>query len=152
MNASISPLTTAEEKEAMSNTINLNTPEPPPIPDSGEEIWPIVISDLRAQGGCNPAFLDRFIEQCRLRETMGREKHGVVFRANNGRNGLVDAFQESLDLIVYLRAALLDDANGMVAIGLPCRRNLVDLYDGACRLASRLFHLIETTKKAKAKS
>lgn len=64
-----------------------NKPEPTPK-GTGREITPLVIKDLE------------------LRSKMGKEKYGETLRAFNGRNALVDAYQESLDLVQYLRQLL----------------------------------------------
>ncbi len=40
------------------------------------------------------------------RDKIGRERYGVPLTANNGRNHLVDAYQEGLDYAVYLMAKL----------------------------------------------
>lgn len=39
---------------------------------------------------------------------MGKAKYAVYLTAANGRNPLVDAFQEALDQLVYLRQAIED--------------------------------------------
>jgi hypothetical protein len=67
---------------------NTNTPEPPPIRTSGRTIWDLVIEDMKA------------------RDASGREKYGTPLQAHNGRDALVDAYQEALDLAVYLRQAI----------------------------------------------
>lgn len=36
----------------------------------------------------------------------GKEKYGEALKANNGRSALVDAYQEALDLAMYLRQAI----------------------------------------------
>lgn len=36
----------------------------------------------------------------------GKEKYGEPLLANNGRNALWDAYQEALDLAMYLRQAI----------------------------------------------
>lgn len=36
----------------------------------------------------------------------GRQKYGTPLTADNGRDPLVDAYQEALDLVVYLRQAI----------------------------------------------
>lgn len=51
----------------------------------GPEILPLVIADLEA------------------RTVLGRVKYGEVLRATNGRDALIDAYQEVLDLAQYLR-------------------------------------------------
>jgi hypothetical protein len=37
------------------------------------------------------------------RREMGIKKYGVPLQTNNGRDALIDAYQELLDLLVYLR-------------------------------------------------
>jgi uncharacterized protein DUF6378 len=68
-----------------------NKPEPAPK-GTGREITPLVIKDLE------------------LRSKMGKEKYGEALRAFNGRNALVDAYQEALDLVQYLRQLLEEQA------------------------------------------
>ncbi|MDG4784399.1 hypothetical protein O7626_39505 [Micromonospora sp. WMMD1102] len=40
------------------------------------------------------------------REAVGRERYGTSLHAHNGRDALVDAYQEALDLVCYLRQAI----------------------------------------------
>jgi hypothetical protein len=40
------------------------------------------------------------------RDQVGRERYGTPLQAHNGRDALVDAYQEALDLVVYLRQAI----------------------------------------------
>lgn len=54
----------------------------------GVEITPLVIADLKA------------------RSAVGKERYGRTLNAFNGRDMLVDAYQEALDLCVYLRGEL----------------------------------------------
>jgi hypothetical protein len=62
-------------------------PEPPPCGE-GEVILPLVIQDLEA------------------RAMHGKSKYGTLLKSNNGRNALMDAYQEALDLVMYLRQCL----------------------------------------------
>lgn len=64
--------------------MNPNKPEPAPK-GTGREITPLVIKDLE------------------LRSKMGAEKYGETLRAFNGRNALVDLYQELLDATQYIR-------------------------------------------------
>lgn len=66
----------------------LNAPQPTPVPTRGPAIWDLVIEDMRA------------------RDASGAAKYGTRLQAHNGRDALVDAYQEALDLAVYLRQAL----------------------------------------------
>jgi len=62
-----------------------------PMPHKGNiDILPLVILDLQE------------------RDKVGRKKYGTTLQSNNGRNALVDAAQEAMDLVMYLRQELCD--------------------------------------------
>lgn len=62
--------------------------EPTPQPNTSTPIWDLVIADMRE------------------RDHVGRQRYGTPLQANNGRDALIDAYQEALDLVVYLRQAI----------------------------------------------
>lgn len=64
---------------------SLNSPQPHPINPTGPEIFSLVIADLRE------------------RDTLGRESYGGDLHAIDGRDHLVDLYQEILDAAVYIR-------------------------------------------------
>lgn len=64
---------------------SLSTPEPAPTHNHLPAVWDLVIKDMQ----------DRHAEGCR--------KYGTPLQPFNGRDALVDAYQEALDLAVYLR-------------------------------------------------
>lgn len=64
--------------------------EPPPVPNARHAVWPLVIEDMKA------------------RDAEGRRKYGTPLQPFNGRDALVDAYQEALDLVVYLRQAIAE--------------------------------------------
>lgn len=64
-------------------------PQPDPKPGSAE-IWPLVLADIKA------------------RVDAGRVKYGTTLRAGNGRDPLLDAYQEAIDLVMYLRQELAE--------------------------------------------
>lgn len=64
---------------------SLNIEQPPPIPNNSPAIWDLVVADM--------------VE----RNKEGIKKYGTPLQAGNGRDALVDAYQESLDQTVYLR-------------------------------------------------
>ena len=64
--------------------------QPQPKASSSPSIWRIVIGDM--------------VE----RSNVGIQRYGVPLQANNGRDMLVDAYQEALDLAVYLRGAIFE--------------------------------------------
>jgi hypothetical protein len=45
----------------------------------------------------------RVIEDAKARNEMGKRKYGRALTAMNGRDALLDAYEESLDLTVYLK-------------------------------------------------
>jgi len=53
-----------------------------------------------------PAVWDLVLEDMRDRDQTGRWRYGTPLQAHNGRDALVDAYQEALDLVVYLRQAI----------------------------------------------
>lgn len=66
------------------------TPEPPPKPSASPAMWDLVVKDMRA------------------RDAFGLRKYGQRLAAHDGRDALADAYQEALDLAVYLRKALFE--------------------------------------------
>jgi hypothetical protein len=62
--------------------------QPAPQPNADRGIWDLVIADMHE------------------RDQVGRERYGTPLQAHNGRDALVDAYQEALDLVVYLRQAI----------------------------------------------
>lgn len=63
--------------------------EPTPLPGT-IEIAPLVLADIQA------------------RIEMGQKKYNTTLQANNGRDALMDAYQEAIDLVMYLRQAIAE--------------------------------------------
>ena len=59
-----------------------------------------------------PAVWDLVIEDMRSRDAVGTRRYGVRLQPFNGRDALVDAYQEALDLVVYLRTAIFERDRG----------------------------------------
>lgn len=53
------------------------------------------------------------IEDMRARDAIGTHKYGVPLRPHNGRNSLQDAYEEALDLAVYLKNAIIEADKGV---------------------------------------
>lgn len=70
---------------------NLSTPEPPPQRNEHPAVWDLVIADMRE------------------RDATGLAKYGTRLQPHNGRNALRDAYQEALDLAVYLRQRIYEE-------------------------------------------
>jgi hypothetical protein len=65
--------------------------DPQPNPKPGAvEIWPLVLADIKD------------------RVEAGRAKYGTTLQAGNGRDPLWDAYQEAIDLVMYLRQELAE--------------------------------------------
>lgn len=92
----------------MTKSLDPNRPEPAPVHDenTGRAIWPLVIEDMGR------------------RDADGIVKYGKALRAFDGRKSLVDAYQEALDLAVYIRKEIeeqrlrAEEASAALELGL----------------------------------
>lgn len=55
-----------------------------------------------------PTIQSLVIEDFKTREQVGMERYGVPLRAHDGRISIVDAYQEAIDLVVYLRKVIAE--------------------------------------------
>ena len=78
-------------EESLDGKINYSAPEPEPNDSKGDDVWKLVISDMIDKRSSDVA------------------KHDKPLLAHNGRNLLVDAYQEILDAAVYLRQKIQED-------------------------------------------
>jgi len=53
-----------------------------------------------------PAIQDLVIADITARKEVGLERYGTLLQAHNGRDALMDAYQEALDLAIYLRQVI----------------------------------------------
>lgn len=67
--------------------------QPAPEPNDKPAAWDLVLSDMAE------------------RDRMGHAKYGTRLQPFNGRDNLTDAYQEALDLCVYLRGAIYERDN-----------------------------------------
>lgn len=79
-------------QDAMVVPSNLSKPEPKPTRNDRPAVWDLVIQDMHG------------------RDRIGKERYGTRLQPFNGRNALVDAYQEALDLVVYLRQKIEEDS------------------------------------------
>jgi hypothetical protein len=68
------------------------TDQPAPVPNGRRSIQALVRADLEE------------------REQTGIARYGTPLQAHNGRDGLIDAYQEALDLCCYLRQVIEERA------------------------------------------
>jgi hypothetical protein len=67
-----------------------NPVQPMPTSAEGPAVWDLVLADMGA------------------RDRVGAQRYGQRLMANDGRDALRDAYDEALDLAVYLRKCLLE--------------------------------------------
>lgn len=66
----------------------------------------IAIDQQVKPNGSGTPIVDLVIEDMLARKEFGTKKYGEPLKAFNGRSALVDAYQEALDLCIYLRQLL----------------------------------------------
>lgn len=70
-------------------------PQPVPAPASGD-VWAEIIAELPEGHILRPLAI--------ARRQQGIDRYGVPLQRDNGRDHLMDALQEALDLMAYMRA------------------------------------------------
>lgn len=70
--------------------MSLVVEQPEPKPNALPAVWALVMDDMRA------------------RDAVGRERYGAPLQPHNGRDMLMDAYAEILDLAVYMRGVLYE--------------------------------------------
>lgn len=88
--------------------------QPPPKPTGRTPSWDLVISyvdEAHLSFGVSMDVLRLVLADMRDRDTIGRERYGTPLTSGNGRDHLIDAYQEVLDSIAYLMNEL--DENGI---------------------------------------
>ncbi len=112
-----------------------------PPPSARQDIapaWEGVIRDFRSRNEfilANPNsgahdVARRVLDDMADRDRVGRERYGMPLTAHNGRDQLVDAYQELLDAAAYLRAAKDEGAD----VGLAYERVLDTLLELRIRI------------------
>jgi hypothetical protein len=69
---------------------SMNAEQPVPQDSNHPPVWPMVMQDMIN------------------RNSVGMAKYGTTLKPHNGRDALIDAYQEALDLCVYLRQAIYE--------------------------------------------
>lgn len=73
--------------------------QPPPVPNDRPAIQDLVIADIEE------------------RKRVGLERYGVLLQAGNGRDALIDAYQEAMDLTIYLRQFIEERSAALLTVG-----------------------------------
>lgn len=90
-------------------------PQPPPEKNDRPAAWDLVVQDMRD------------------RDVFGKAKYGTRLQPFNGRDQLVDAYQEVLDLAVYLRNAIYERDHSEESALLKQNRELVERVEELTR-------------------
>lgn len=61
--------------------------------------------------------LDHVLSDLVFRAEQGKKTYGTYLETENGRDSLVDAYEEALDLCMYLKQAILERDQTMKKIG-----------------------------------
>ncbi len=127
--------------------------QPPPKNDPvTKPLWPMIIGEHEARivevemkfGPHEGKVRRLMVADMRSRHEFGVAKYGVPLVAKNGRDHLLDAYQEFLDAIVYFRAEI-EMRGGTDGVkeseNIPFRR-LLRMYRHACESAADLREMI----------
>jgi hypothetical protein len=79
------------------------------------------------------------------RKELGIKKYGVALQPNNGRNSLVDAYEEALDLVVYLRNEIAKNAN--LDINVLQMTNELETKEGELKTLKEKYHQLSELYK-----
>jgi len=85
--------------------MNSNEAQPDPIANNNPAIWPLIIEHVSRIHIGSRDVLDLLVADMVDRHRIGVERYGVPLQAGNGRDALIDAYQEALDLCAYMRQA-----------------------------------------------
>ena len=107
--------------------MNTSKPEPAPTGD-GQPVWPTIMASVKGGKAAD------LIPHMQARHAFGLAKYGTPLRANNGRDPLIDAFQEALDLVAYL---------GQASMEAPKDAELDAMFDESVQWALRVLRRVE---------
>jgi hypothetical protein len=98
-------------------TTNANEEQPTPKATDRAPIWPMVIEYVKKNyadaDGKTPVI--NLVNDMAERHEIGIKRYGVSLTSGNGRNSMVDAYQELLDFVVYVRTWLDEREISMIA-------------------------------------
>lgn len=113
----------------MSKLPGVDEHQPAPIKNENRAIQDLVIEDLQTWVS-NARW--RVIGDIQARKEVGLQRYGTLLQAYNGRDALMDAYQEALDLAQYLKQAIVEGDLRMMV-----------LYNDSLRIACHLRNAIE---------
>jgi len=123
----------------------LITDQPDPIPNDYPAAWDLVLMDVGRMfppeelDTLKAEELDTLASDMRARDELGQERYNTSLQPHNGRNSLVDAYQEALDLCVYLRVAIYELPEEVAFLE---QDRLLDVYDSSLKNALSIRSLL----------
>lgn len=128
----------------------LNDPEPDPVNNDHPPVWPWVIeqfkglhggtpeeAEIKAQLGVDDKVAMYVVNDMAERHMTGVKKYGVALQPSNGRNALVDAYQEALDLCAYLGQDCMERHGTGPGYDRLLVRAMALAYELRCRIEER---------------
>lgn len=117
--------------------------QPPPVKTDTPAVWPLILADLRSGALVENRgdFRSLLISACEERHRFGLEKYGTPLQVLNGRDPLVDALDEALDLMAYTRQRLEQVGQGFA----PRQVRASSLHVAACAMAVLVIAEMEAT-------
>lgn len=76
----------------------------------------------------HPAVHDLLVADIQARDKYGQGKYGQRLRPFNGRNSLRDAYEEVIDLAVYLRVLIYENEHAYLVDGI--KLNIKKIFEG----------------------
>lgn len=92
--------------------MGINEEQPKPTATDRRPAWEMVIEYVGQMYPDDYELKTTIIDEMKERDSIGRKRYGVPLTGGNGRDSLIDAYQEALDFAVYLMA-WLDENNAM---------------------------------------
>jgi hypothetical protein len=80
--------------------------QPAPVSTTKTPSWQLVMDFIKAAWPQEEPVVALILADMQERDKVGRERYGTPLQAGNGRKHLVDAYQELLDGVVYLRTEI----------------------------------------------
>jgi hypothetical protein len=111
----------------MSDKPDFEKGQPAPKKNKGKSMHDLVRRDLAAINNGSIVQIESVRETMTAlmeRKNYGFEKYGTILQANNGRDALQDAFEEMMDLVVYLRQYLEEISSSFDSHGPMERLNM----------------------------
>jgi hypothetical protein len=115
--------------------------EPEPLKNEHPAVWQEIIEALKGRSDV-PASL---LADMQRRDDFGRQKYHTPLQPFNGRNPIMDAYQEALDLVAYTKQAVMESTkNYQNSLFLSKDPRLTLVHLAAVQCAIHLRQILDT--------